>query len=274
MEQSAPFCGDGGGGGQGGRWREVPFKGVVPPSGWHSVRRPWMPSCLTQAILEPRPQYPLRPADPQAHGPEDRPPQTPTPDLPVLTAPAASPARPLLHVAQRPRFRELWYWGRCPHPLSQPLGCTLPAPPSHTRQNPQRAELGTSTANIPEDPEKPDGVLTTRMGGPGPGLGPFTWKAQASTRQEGLQAFRCPRRPTRAGSSGRSASLEFTSSQEPPPQASSPESPVGSCPQPTQELNRGLPAGCLGSEPRPGGWVGDLGPQQDLEVRAGLQLYI
>ena len=155
-----------------------------------------------------------------------------------------------------------------------PWGAPSPAPPPHTGRNPGRAELRTSTANIPEDPEKPDGVLTTRMGGPGPGLGPFTWKAQASTRREGLQACRCPRRPTRAGSSERSASLEFTSSQEPPPQASSPESPVGSCPQPTQELNQGLPASCLGSEPRPGGWVGDLGPQQGLEVRAGLQLCI
>ena len=187
---------------------------------------------------------------------------------PLLSSLFSQPWPPLQQgpccVAQRPRFQELWCWGRCPHALSQPLGCKPPGPPPQTRRNP-------STANISEAPEKPGGVLTTRMGGPGPGLGPVTWKAQASTRQEGLQACRCRRRPTRAGSSGHSASLDFTSSQEPPPQPSSPEAPVGSCPQ---ELNQGLPAGCLGLEPRPGWWVGDLGPQYGLEVRAGLQLCI
>ena len=244
-----------------------------------------MPSCLTQAIPEPRLQHPVRPADPQARGPEDRPPQAPTPDIPVLTGPAASSrrlGRGLLGAGLGcgsvwPRgqgFRSSGVGAGARITCPSPWGAPSPAPPAHTGRNPGRAELGTSTANIPEDPEKPDGVLTTRLGGPGPGLGPFTWKAQASTRQEGLQACRCPRRQTRAGSSGRSASLEFTSSQEPPPQASSPESPVGSCPQPTQELNQGLPAGCLGSEPRLGGWVSDLGPQQGLEVRAGLQLCI
>ena len=233
-----------------------------------------MPSCLTQAIPEPRLQHPVRPGDPQARGPEDRPPQAPTPDLPVLTAPAASPAGPCSVWPRGQGSRNSGVGAGARITCPSPWGAPSPAPPAHTGQNPGRAELGTSTANIPEDPEKPDGVLTTRLGGPGPGLGPFTWKAQASTRQEGLQACRCPRRQTRAGSSGRSASLEFTSSQEPPPQASSPESPVGSCPQPTQELNQGLPAGCLGSEPRLGGWVSDLGPQQGLEVRAGLQLCI
>lgn len=66
----------------------------------------------------------------------------------------------------------------------------------------------------------------------------------------------------------------FSGAPTPAIQPSSPEAPVGSCPQPTQELNQGLPAGCLGSEPRPGWWVGDLGPQHGLEVRAGLQLCI
>lgn len=33
-----------GGGGQGGQLRELPFKGAVPPGGWHSASRPWTPS--------------------------------------------------------------------------------------------------------------------------------------------------------------------------------------------------------------------------------------
>lgn len=181
-------------------------------------------------------------------------------------------SQPRLHLQQGPC--SMWPRGQGSGSSGIGAGARIPcpspwgAPSQHPLHTPDGTPREQSWGPAPLT------FLTTRMGGPGPGLGPFTWKAQASTRQEGLQAFRCPRRPTRAGSSGRSASLEFTSSQEPPPQASSPESPVGSCPQPTQELNRGLPAGCLGSEPRPGGWVGDLGPQQGLEVRAGLQLYI
>ena len=101
--------------------------------------------CLALAMPEPRPQHPLRPADPQVRGPEDWPPQASTPELPVLTAPAASPARPLL-CGPEAKVPGPLVLGPVPtSPVPAP-GVQPPKPPPHTRRNP-------STANISEAPE-------------------------------------------------------------------------------------------------------------------------
>lgn len=258
------------GGGQAASGGNCPqFKGEVPPRRLAFCPQTLDALCLTLVMLEPRPQHPSGQLAPKYVGPKGQISSGLHSRAPCSHSPGCLLQQGPCCVPQRPRFQEPLVLGLVPASLSQPLGCT-PGPPPHTRQNPGEQSWRAAPSTFLGPQRNQVGSWTTRMGGPGRGLGPVTWKAQASMRQEGLQACRCPRRPTRAGSSGHSASLEFTYSQSSHPSPPSPESPGRKLSPTHPGAQPAPPAGCLlGSEPRPGGWVGNIGPQQGLKSGQG-----
>lgn len=138
------FCGDGWG------WAGRPIEGTAlqgsSSTWWLAFCQQTLDAlCLALAMPEPRPQHPLRPADPKYVAPRTGPLRPPLPSS-LFSQPRPPLQQGPCCVVQRPRFQDLWCWGRCPHPLFQPLGYNPPSPPPHTRRNP-------STANISEAPE-------------------------------------------------------------------------------------------------------------------------
>lgn len=198
------FCGDGGGWGWAGRpVEELPFNSREQ----FRRRLAFCPQTLdaltlTLVMLEPRPQHPLRPAvAPKYVAPRTDLLQASTPRL-LFSQPRLPLQQGPCCVPQRAKVPGALVLGLVPASVPSP-GVHPPGPTPHTQTEPWEAELEGSTTNISGAPEKPGGVLTTCMGGtPGRGDLDPSLRAQASMRQEGLQACRCPRRPTRLAPQG------------------------------------------------------------------------